>query len=133
MLEFLRGFFGVCNVNNSPLISISHETFTQKTIENNKIYSKKKFFNIQPLIKLPEIPRYKSQPRLGTKLWLVKDVKKIVNRDHKDIIKWTPGVNSFKTLYQDTYHGKSSQYVARIPKDLYTSSSIKLMPDRSFE
>ena len=129
LLSFLRAFISVCNINNSSPKSINHEDYVKKPIERNTVYARKKFFNEEPRIKLPEIHRHKSQEQLVTKVSFVKDIKTIVNKDHKDMIKWVPGVNTFRSMYQDTFHGRSVQFLTPMPKDFYISTSIKLLPD----
>ena len=131
LLSFLRAFYSVINVNFTSPTSTSHETFSKKPIEKIAIYGRKKFYNEEPRVKLPEIISHcKSQEVLVSKNTLIRDVKEIVNRDHKDLIKWVPGINTFKTMYQDNFYTKTVQNFSPPRKDFYTSTSIKLMPDR---
>ena len=132
LLSFLRAFYSVINVNFTSPISTSHETFCKKHIEKIPLHGRKKFYNEEPRVKLPEIiSHHRSQEVLVSKNTLIRDVKEIVNRDHKDLIKWVPGTNTFKTVYQDTFHTKTVQNVSPPRKDFYTSTSIKLLPDIS--
>lgn len=129
VLCFLRAFFSVIQVNCSSPLSTSQEMHSKKQIDRVSIYGKKKFADFIK-VTLPEIVRSSSQNTFTAKKPEFKEsAKLIVNKDHKDMIKMMPGINNFKSLYQDTFHGRSAQYVTALRKDFYCSTSIKLLPD----
>lgn len=129
VLSLLRGFFSVMKVNTSLPISTTRESFSRKKIERIPIHGRKKFVNEEVRTKLPEIHRYKSVEVLDSRPSKGADMKKHLNRDHKDMIKWVPSANHFKTMYQDEYKVKNLLHQSPPRKDFYTSTSVKLLPD----
>lgn len=128
ILGLVKGFFTVVKVNDSGMISTARESFSRKKIERIPVFGRKKWVDEEIRVKLPEIKAAKSVEFLKMRT-CIKDVKQVACRDHNDIIKWIPGQNPFKTVYQDQFHPKGIQTVPYRKKDFYTSTSVKLLPD----
>lgn len=128
VLSFIKGFFSVIKVNSTGMMSTARESFSRKKIERIPVFGRKKWIDLEARVKLPDIQMSKSvemiQPRTS-----IKDVKEFVNRDKGDFLRWIPGNNPFKTVYQDQFHSRNLQMVTPVKKDFYTSTSVKLLPD----
>lgn len=130
VLGMIKGFFIVTKVNDTGMVSVARESYSRKKLERIPVFGRKKWVDEEVKVKLPEIKAAKSVEMVKMKTCL-NEIKEVVCRDHKEIMKWVSGNNPFKTVYQDQFHPKTLQILPYKKKDFYTSTSVKLLPDLS--